>query len=288
MSVRWLSAAFWLLHWLPFPLLRLKGVVLGSLLYLLMGRRRRIGLRNLEICFPEWTAAERRRVMLRHFQEFAAGLLAYGILLHGSARRIERLVRREGVEHFDAAAAQGPVIMLAPHFLSIDFGGVRHTIDYRGASMYSAQRMGAFDALLLRVRGRFNSPVLIKRSDGIRPCIRALKDGRCFYYLPDQDLGPRESVFAPFFGVATATIPALSRLAQMARAQVVPMVTEMTWSGFVLRYYPAWQDFPGSDLVADTARMNAFIEERVRELPSQYYWLHRRFKTRPQGQPSLY
>ncbi len=288
MSVRWLSAAFWLLHWLPFPLLRLKGVVLGSLLYLLMGRRRRIGLRNLEICFPEWTAAERRRVMLRHFQEFAAGLLAYGILLHGSARRIERLVRREGVEHFDAAAAQGPVIMLAPHFLSIDFGGVRHTIDYRGASMYSAQRMGAFDALLLRVRGRFNSPVLIKRSDGIRPCIRALKDGRCFYYLPDQDLGPRESVFAPFFGVATATIPALSRLAQMARAQVVPMVTEMTWSGFVLRYYPAWQDFPGSDLVADTARMNAFIEERVRELPSQYYWLHRRFKTRPEGEPSLY
>lgn len=276
------------MHWLPFPLLRLKGVVLGSLLYLLMGRRRRIGLRNLEICFPEWTAAERRRVMLRHFQEFAAGLLAYGILLHGSARRIERLVRREGVEHFDAAAAQGPVIMLAPHFLSIDFGGVRHTIDYRGASMYSAQRMGAFDALLLRVRGRFNSPVLIKRSDGIRPCIRALKDGRCFYYLPDQDLGPRESVFAPFFGVATATIPALSRLAQMARAQVVPMVTEMTWSGFVLRYYPAWQDFPGSDLVADTARMNAFIEERVRELPSQYYWLHRRFKTRPEGEPSLY
>lgn len=288
MSVRWLSAAFWLLHWLPFPLLRLKGVVLGSLLYLLMGRRRRIGLRNLEICFPEWTAAERRRVMLRHFQEFAAGLLAYGILLHGSARRIEGLVRREGLEHYLEAARQGPVILLAPHFLGIDFGGIRHTIDYGGASMYSAQRVGAFDQLLLRTRSRFRNPLLIKRSDGIRACVRALKQGLTFYYLPDQDLGPRESIFVPFFGIPTATVPALSRLAQMAGASVVPMVTEMTATGFIQRYYPVWKNFPSDDVTADTARMNAFIEDRVRELPSQYYWLHRRFKTRPEGEASLY
>lgn len=288
MKVRLLSALFWLLHWLPFPLLRLKGAMLGELLFLLMNRRRQIGLRNLQLCFPDWNADERRRILRRHFREMAAGLLGYGILLHGSAKRIERLVRREGVEHFDAAAAQAPVIMLAPHFLSIDFGGIRHTIDYGGASMYSAQRVGAFDQLLLRARSRFKNPLLIKRSDGIRPCVRALKEGRCFYYLPDQDLGPRESIFAPFFGIPTATTPALSRLAQMARAKVVPMVTEMTATGFVLRYYPAWDDFPSEDIDADTARMNAFIEARVRELPSQYYWLHRRFKTRPEGSPSLY
>lgn len=288
MKVRLFSALFWLLHWLPFPLLRLKGALLGELLFLLMKRRRNIGLRNLQLCFPDWNADKHRSVLRRHFREMTAGLLGYGILLHGSAKRIEHLVQREGVEHFDAAAAQAPVIMLAPHFLSIDFGGIRHTIDYGGASMYSAQRVGTFDQLLLRARGRFKNPLLIKRSDGIRPCVRALKEGRCFYYLPDQDLGPRESIFAPFFGIPTATTPALSRLALMARAKVVPMVTEMTSTGFVLRYYPAWDDFPSEDIHADTVRMNAFIEERVRELPSQYYWLHRRFKTRPEGSPSLY
>lgn len=288
MNSRLLSALFWLLHWLPFPLLRLKGAVLGELFFLILKRRRTIGLRNLALCFPHWAEAQRRRVLRRHFREMAAALFGYSILLHGSAQRIEKLVRREGIEHFDAAAAQAPVIMLAPHFLGIDFGGIRHTIDYGGASMYSAQHVGAFDALLLRARSRFNNPLLIKRSEGIRPCIRALKGGRCFYYLPDQDLGPRESIFVPFFGIQAATVPALSRLAQMAHARVVPMVTEMTWRGFVLRYYPAWENFPGESFEADTARMNAFIEKRVEELPSQYYWLHRRFKTRPEGEASLY
>lgn len=288
MSSRLLSAWFWLQHWLPFPVLRLKGAVLGELLFLLMKRRRRIGLRNLELCFPDWSHSERKQVLRRHFRELASGFLGYSILLYGSARRIGRLVRHEGLEHFDHAATQGPVIMLAPHFLSIDFGGVRHTINYRGASMYSAQRIGVFDQLLLRVRSRFNNPLLIARHEGIRPCVRALKNGYCFYYLPDQDLGPRESIFVPFFGIPTATIPAMPRLAQMAHAHVVPMVTEMTSSGFVLRYYPAWDDFPTENLAADTARMNAFIEDRVREIPSQYYWLHRRFKTRPEGMASLY
>lgn len=288
MSARLFSVFFWLLHWLPFPLLRIKGAILGELLFLLMKRRRMIGLRNLALCFPEWTPTERRRVLRRHFRELASGFLGYGILLNGSAQRIRRLVRREGLEHFDAAAAQGPVIMLAPHFLSIDYGGILHTIDYGGASMYSAQRVGAFDQMLLRARSRFNDPLLIARHEGIRPCVRALKNGRCFYYLPDQDLGPRESVFVPFFGIPTATIPAMPRLAQMAHARIVPMVTEMTATGFVLRYYPAWDNFPTEDLIADTARMNAFIEDRVREIPSQYYWLHRRFKTRPEGDKSLY
>ena len=288
MSVRLLSGFFWLLHWLPFPLLRIKGSVLGALLYLLMARRRKIGLRNLALCFPEWSSNEHRRVLRRHFCELATAFLGYSILLHGSARRIEKLVRREGLEHFSAAAAQGPVILLAPHFLGIDFGGVRHTIDYSGASMYSAQRVGTFDALLLRIRTRFNNSQMIKRSDGIRPCFRALKEGRSFYYLPDQDLGPRESIFAPFFGIPAATIPALNRLASMTGARVVPMIAEMTWHGFVLRYYPVWDNFPSEDLLADTTRMNAFIEARVREIPSQYYWLHRRFKTRPDGEPSLY
>jgi len=288
MIARLLSVFFWLLHWLPFPLLRLKGAVLGTLLYPLMARRRRIGLRNLELCFPGWSDAERRSVLRRHFRELASGFLCYSILLYGSERRIDRLVRREGVEHFENAAAKGPVIILLPHFLGLDFVAIRHSMSYSGASMYSAQRVGAFDQLLLRARSRFRSPVLIKRSEGIRPCVKAMKDGYGFVYLPDQDLGPRESIFVPFFGKSAATIPALTRLALLAKARVVPMVSEMTWTGFVQRYYPELDNFPTGDIYIDTARMNAFIEDRVREMPSQYYWLHRRFKTRPEGEPSLY
>lgn len=288
MSYRILSALFWLLHLLPYSLLRLIGGALGTLLYALSGRRRGIGLRNLELCFPAWSADEREQVLRRHYRELTSALLCYSILLHASPRRIKQLVQQEGLEHFQKAQSEGPVILLAPHFLSIDAGGICHTIDHGGASMYSAQRVGAFDRILLNARSRFNHPQLIARHEGIRSCVRALKNGLCFYYLPDQDLGPRESIFVPFFGIPTATVPALSRLAQMGKARVVPMVTEMTADGFVTRYYPVWDDFPSDQLEADTCRMNTFIEERIREMPSQYYWLHRRFKTRPEGEASLY
>lgn len=288
MSKILLGTFFWFLHWLPFPVLRLKGAMLGELLFLIAKRRRKIGLRNLELCFPEWSETKRRRILRRHFREMASMLLSYSILIFSSPRRIAKLVRQEGLEHFSAAAQQGPVILLAPHFLGLDFGGIRHTIDYNGASMYSAQRIGAFDALLLRARSRFNQPRLIPRHEGIRACVRAMKDGLTFYYLPDQDLGPRESIFAPFFGIPTATLPALSRMAKLGQARVVPMVTEVGWLGLTQRYYPVWDNFPSDDPLADATRMNAFIEERILELPSQYYWLHRRFKTRPPGEASLY
>lgn len=288
MKAALLSAVFWLLHCLPFRVLRWLGALVGELMFIVMKRRRHIGLRNFQLCFPDWTAQAHRRELRRHFRELAACFLGYSILMHGSKKRIEKLVKREGLAHFDAAAAQGPVVILLPHFIGLDYAAIRHAINHKGASMYSAQRVGAFDQLLLRTRSRFNSPILIKRSEGIRPCVRALKNGVDFVYLPDQDLGPRESIFAPFFGIQAATVPALARLAQMAKASVVPMVVTLEKNGFVLRYFPAWPDFPSEDLLADTSRMNAFIEARVRENPSQYYWLHRRFKTRPEGEASLY
>jgi KDO2-lipid IV(A) lauroyltransferase len=137
---------------------------------------------------------------------------------------------------------------------------------------------------------RFGDPLLFSRQDGIRPVVRALRDGIPFYYLPDMDLGPRESIFVPFFGVPTATVPALSRLAQVSRARVVPIVTRQLpdGEGYAARFYPAWDDFPTGDIAADTQRMNEFIEAMVREMPEQYYWVHKRFKTRPPGQLKPY
>lgn len=287
MSYRLLMVLFWCLSWLPLWLLRALGTLLGSLLYVAVKSRRRIGLTNLKLCFPEWPQGQHEAVLRQHYREFCTCIFFYSKLWFGSQKQVEKLVRREGAGHFAAVEDQN-LIILAPHFLGLDFGGTRHMVDHRGASMYSSANDNAFDLMLLRGRRRFNNPLLIKRSEGIRGILRTLKQGVCFYYLPDQDLGPKESVFVPFFGIQTATVPGLSRLALIGKAKIVPMITTLTKEGFVSRYYPAWENFPSDDAVADTARMNAFIEERVREYPSQYYWLHRRFKTRPEGEAGFY
>ncbi|WP_233702103.1 lysophospholipid acyltransferase family protein [Iodobacter ciconiae] len=272
---------------MPLWLLRRFGAMLGFVLYYAVKSRRHVGLTNLKLCFPEWAAGQHEQILKQHYREFCTCIFFYSKLWFGSRAQVEALVRREGFEHFTAVEDQH-LILLAPHFLGMDFGGTRHMVDHLGATMYSSANDNAFDLLLLRGRQRFNHPLLVKRSEGIRGILRAIRQGVCFYYLPDQDLGPRESVFVPFFGIQTATVPGLSRLAGLGKARVVPVITTLTQEGFVCRYYPAWERFPSEDVLADTARMNAFIEERVREHPSQYYWLHRRFKTRPEGEAGLY
>jgi KDO2-lipid IV(A) lauroyltransferase len=183
-----------------------------------------------------------------------------------------------------------PVIVLAPHFVGLDMGGVRLSAHMRAASIYVRQRNPVVDRYLRRARSRFNQPVLASRHEGIRSLIKIIKSGLPFYFLPDQDQGRKESIFVPFFGIQTATIPALSRLAKITGAAVVPAVTRQLagGQGYVMRFYPAWENFPSDDVAADTARMNRFIEDRVREMPEQYLWVHRRFKTRPADEPPFY
>ena len=156
--------------------------------------------------------------------------------------------------------------------------------------MYSRQKDPVLNRVLLRGRQRFIEPVLFSRQEGIRPVVRAVRKGLPLYYLPDMDLGSRDSIFVPFFGVQAATVTALSRIARLAGAVVVPAVTRQLpgGQGYVLRFYPAWNGFPTEDLAADVRRMNAFIEERVREMPEQYFWLHKRYKTRPPGEAKFY
>ena len=279
----------WLLHFLPLAVLSRIGAALGRLLYALARARRHVVLTNLRLCFPELPDAARRDLARRHFRAFGRSLLEHGILWWGSKQQVCELVQVEGLEHWRGIAKR-PVILLAPHFIGLDMGGIRLAADYRLNSVYSRQKSAAADAILIHGRTRFGQTRLFARQDGIRPMIRSLKNGEPFYYLPDMDLGSRDSVFAPFFGVKTATITGLSRIAQLAGAAIVPCVTRQLagGAGYVVRLYPAWIDFPGGDLEADARRMNAFIEECVRETPEQYYWLHKRFKTRPAGEPNLY
>lgn len=279
----------WLLHFLPLRVLAALGQGLGLVLYALGHERRNVALTNLRLCFPHWTEKKRRRLARRHVQAVARSFIERGILWWGSRERIQRLVRVEGREHYESLRGR-PVIWLAPHFVSLDVGGARITTEWAGCSMYSRQKDPVIDRILLQGRTRFIKPRLFSRQDGIRPLVRAIRGGLPFYYLPDQDLGPRDSVFVPFFGVPAATITGLSRVARLAGAAVVPVVTRQLprGEGYVMTFYPAWRDFPSGDDERDARRMNEFIEQRVLEMPEQYWWLHRRFKTRPPGEPRPY
>jgi len=158
------------------------------------------------------------------------------------------------------------------------------------AGIYARQKDPFFDALLLSGRTRFGRQLAISRQEGVRPALAALKEGIPFYYLPDQDYGPRDAIFVPFFAASAATITGLSRMTRLTGARVLPCVTRMLpgGAGYELLCYPVWENFPADDDAADARRMNAFIEERVREMPEQYFWTHKRFKTRPQGEPKWY
>ena len=287
--VRFGLGLIWLLHFLPLAVLSRIGAAFGMLLYALARARRHVVLTNLRLCFPGLSDGARRDLARRHFHAFGRSVLEHGILWWGSKQQVSELVQVEGLEHWRGIAKR-PVILLAPHFIGLDMGGIRLAADYRLNSVYSRQKSAAADAILIHGRTRFGQTTLFARQDGIRPMIRSLKNGEPFYYLPDMDLGSRDSVFAPFFGVRAATITGLSRIAQLAGAVIVPCVTRQLpgGAGYVVRLYPAWIDFPGGDPAADARRMNAFIEERVRETPEQYYWLHKRFKTRPAGEPNPY
>jgi|SoiMethySBSTD1v2_1073268.scaffolds.fasta_scaffold752090_2 Kdo2-lipid IVA lauroyltransferase/acyltransferase len=282
-------ALMYLLHYLPLALLAPIGRALGLVGYALARERRRVGLTNLRLCFPALSETERRRLVRRHFQAFARAVLERSILWWSSKERILRIVRIEGLEHWQAVA-HSPVIWLVPHFVGLDMAGSRLAAEWRAASMYSHQKNATLDAVLYKGRTRFVMPRLVSRQEGIRSVVRVIREGLPFYYLPDMDFGPRDSVFVPFFGVPTATITGLSRVARVARAVVVPLVTRQLpgGKGYVIQFYPAWTDFPTGDDEADARRMNAFIEERVLEMPEQYHWLHKRFKTRPPGAKPVY
>jgi KDO2-lipid IV(A) lauroyltransferase len=282
-------ACIWLLHFLPLSILSRLGAALGTLLYFVAVPRRRVVLLNLRFCFPELGEAERRALARRHFCGFARSVLEHGILWWGSKARVQALVKIAGLEHWRQLEGR-PVILLAPHFIGLDMGGIRLAAEYRLNSVYSRTKDPVFDDMLIHGRTRFGQTTLYARQDGIRPMVKSLKRGEPFYYLPDMDLGIRDSVFAPFFGKPAATITGLSRIAQLAGAVIVPCITRQLpgSAGYVVRLYPAWADFPGGDLEADARRMNLFIEERVREMPEQYYWLHKRFKTRPVGEANPY
>ncbi|MGQ0545977.1 MAG: lysophospholipid acyltransferase family protein [Betaproteobacteria bacterium] len=285
---RLLFALMWLARLLPLRAIAAIGNALGAALFWLIPERRKVTRINLEKCFPQMPLAERERLARASFRAFCRSFVERGLLWWSSEARLRRLVRVEGAENLEALAGR-PVIILAPHFVGLDHGGIRLAMDRAMASMYSRQKDPVFDRLLYEKRLRFGGQLFARR-DELRQAVRAIRAGVPFYYLPDMDLGRPGSVFVPFFGVPASTVTALSDLARLTGAAVVPCVTRMLpgGGGYVARLYPAWRDFPSGGAAADARRMLAFIEERVLEMPEQYFWLHKRFKTRPEGEARFY
>ncbi|MDR0478625.1 MAG: lipid A biosynthesis acyltransferase, partial [Burkholderiaceae bacterium] len=266
---------------LPLLVIRAVGWLLGYVLYATARRRRRIVLINLRLCLPELNERQRRALARRNCVCFAQAALDRAWVWHASPDVVRRRLRLTGA--IEDLTRPGAVVIFAPHFYGMDAGGsaIMQQVARAGSLLYATQPNPALDAWMREGRARFGDVTPIARAAGPKPVLRALREGRMLYLLPDMDLGPRESVFVPFFGVNTATVPSLARFAKLGHARVVPVVTRMTRQGYEAHVHPAWDHYPSDDPVADTARMNRELEGYIRAMPEQYYWVHRRFKTRP-------
>jgi KDO2-lipid IV(A) lauroyltransferase len=285
---RIIFASLWLIHFLPSRIVAAIGNAVGLAAFWLIPERRRVTRVNLEKCFPAMPPRSRERLARAHFRAFCRSFVDRALLWWAPRGRIVRLVRIEGLEHLRALGG-APAILFVPHFAGLDAGVTRLGCEIDMVAMYARQKDARFGELLRRGRGRFGEQRLVSRQDGIRSIVRAMRERLPFYYLPDQDYGPRDALFVPFFGVPAATVPGLARLARIARARVLPCVTRMLpGAGYVVTIEPPWDNFPTADTAADTRRMNEYIERKVLEMPEQYLWMHKRFKTRPAGEARFY
>ena len=283
---------------LPLAWVRALGWLLGWVLYGAVASRRHVVWTNLRLCFPDWPHSRLRQVAHQTFVHFAQAWLDRGWLWHASDQLIRSRLQITGAAH--ALQGGGPVVIFAPHFVGLDAGWTAltqqlSTVPQVGAgrghhfsTLYSHQTNRQVDAWVLAGRKRFGNPRLFDRFAGPKPLVTSLREGGLLYLLPDMNYGLQESVFVPFYGVAAATVTSLTRLARLGRARIVPVVTRMTTHGYDVQVMPAWSDMPTGDVTADTLLMNQRLEAYINAMPAQYYWVHKRFKDRPAGTPSVY
>lgn len=269
------------------------GAILAALFPILARRRTHIVRRNLAVCFPDADLATLRLWEKQHIRLFTQSLVDRGLLWYGEPERIAQEIEMVGFEHLEPLIQQKlPVLMLAPHFIGLDASATRLTMSLaESCTMYKHQRDADVDELTLRGRGRFNEVHLVSRQEGIRGIIRFMRRGVPVYYLPDMDFGRNGSIFVPFFGVPSATLPSTAQIAQNYHAHIVPIVSrlDIQTGRYYVEVLAPLENFPGEQTIEEaTARLNRELEQWIlRDIP-QYYWVHRRFKTRPEGEPSIY
>lgn len=276
------------LGYLPLSWLRALGAGLGQVLLVAIPSRRRVVQTNLRVCFPHLSEVERDALTRQTFVHFAQAWLDRSWLWHRSAACIQSRVQLTG--EVAALSDEVPTVLFAPHFMGLDVGWTALTLNLplHFTTIFTPQSNAAVDAWVAKGRQRFGHVRLFRREDGVKPIVSALRQHALLYLLPDMNFGPSESIFVPFYGEPAATVPSLSRFSKLGRARVVPVITRMTETGYEVVVHPAWRDFPTDDAEADTALMNQRLEGFINTMPAQYFWVHKRFKTRPSGAPELY
>ncbi len=273
---------------LPLRVLRGLGWAIGRILFVLAAPRRRVALRNLALCYPDVPEKQRRVWAQETFVVFCQSWLDRSWLWFAPREVVLERVKLTGA--LGELEGDTPTIIFAPHFYGMDAGGSALTLHTSRAftSIFSTHPDPAVDAWFREGRQRFGDVRMLNRNDGVKPIISNLRKGGLLYLLPDMDFGRNDSLFVPFYGVQAATVPSLSRFARLGRAKVIAMVTRLTPGGYCAEITPSWPAYPTDDVEADTALMNAHLQSYIDASPGQYYWVHKRFKTRPEGEASVY
>jgi KDO2-lipid IV(A) lauroyltransferase len=274
---------------LPLSWVRVAGTGLGWLLWHAAVQRRRIVQVNLQKCLPECSDTERDDLAYRHFVAFGQSVMDRAWLWHAPEATVRKRLRWVG--DVQALREPGPLVMFAPHFVGLDAGGMAVSLDVPGpvAFIFVAQSRPAVEAWVRQGRERSGNVRPYFRHQGMRQILAGIKKGEPLHLSPDMDFGRTESIFVPFMGVEqAATVPSLSRVSKVVGARVVPVITRMTPDGYDIEVHAALENFPTADLTADTTRVNRLLADWVRTMPEQYYWVHKRFKTRPEGDLSFY
>ena len=275
---------------LPYGLVARFGDGLGWLLYQLPSRRRRIVHTNLSLCFPQWSDEKRAEIAQKHFRHAIRSYVERSVQWFGSQSKLEKLVQVDSAVDLTDPDLP-PTLFLGLHFVGIEAGSIflNHALGRRCGSLYQPMSNPELEAVAKTARGRFGAD-MASRADSARVVLRWLRDRKPVMLGADMDYGLRNSTFVPFFGVPACTLTAVGRFAKVGHAQVVPFIGEVlpNYKGYRLKVFEPWRDYPSGDDDTDARRMNAFLEEQIPRMPEQYYWVHKRFKTRPPGMPSLY
>jgi KDO2-lipid IV(A) lauroyltransferase len=277
-----------LLAILPLSWVRALGWLLGSLLFYVIRSRRRVAEINLTLCFPEHSRQQIRWLARQNFIYFMKALLDRGWLWHGSAAVTLRRLKITGA--VEQLQNDEPVVLFVPHFVGLDAGNTAFTqqIPRKLITIYTNQSNKTVDAWILKRRARFGNIRLFGRVAGVKDIITALRSGEMLGILPDMGFGPEESIVVPFYGIPTYTVPSMHRFSRLGKAKLVPVLNRMTDDGYEVQVLPAWPNFPSNSAEADTALMNKELENYIKTMPAQYFWVHKRFKDRPPGEKSVY
>ena len=276
---------------LPLPIVAAIGAVLGELLFIIIPSRRHVTMRNISACFPELSRFQVWRLARQNYRAMSQAIFDTAISWWSSDKRLRRLTRYTNREYYDKALkGDRPIILLMGHFVDIEVGGLALSMERPLIDIYKAPSNPVAHLLAVHGLNRSGFATLVEKREGLKPVIRAMREGEPLCYLPDQDPGSKNSVLVPFFGIPIATFNLLGKLAKSTNALVIPcFARQLSWGrGYEVIFKEPLQDFPVGDEILDTTRMNRVIEDAVREMPEQYFWVHKRFKTRPEGEPDFY